>query len=192
MSSPKENRNKRKYHRFAVFFGCVLIVFMAILTMAMGSLVAPTRTRGTYLLASYDFRNETLPLGVTTDAPLHEEDGHHRLSTNHIGAQIGLTGFHSSHQLIVEISISGITLEATATLLENVPVYTMHSHYDEALRNSVLIDHVTFNETITKIFPIALTNRLVIIMSNFTSINTAPGFAYSMLLSQIHIYEFVA
>ena len=192
MSSPKENRNKRNDHRFAIFFGSLLIVFMAVLTLAMGSLVAPTRTRGTYLLASYDFRNGTLPLGVATTAVLYEEDGHHRLLLNRIGAQIDLTGFQSSHRLIVEISISGLTIESGETLLEDVPVFTVQSHDDEALRNSIFINHVTFNETITKTFPMARTNRLVITMSNFASINDAHGFAYSLLLSQITIYEFVA
>ncbi|HOJ44852.1 MAG TPA: hypothetical protein PK340_02270 [Bacilli bacterium] len=160
--------------------------------MAMGSLVAPTRTRGTYLLASYDFRSETLPSGVITDALQYEEDGHHRLLLNRIGAQVDLTGFQSYHQLIVETSLSGLTIEAGETLLEDVPVFTLQSHYDQALRNSIFVYHVTFNETMTSMFPIARTNRVVLTMSNFASMNDAPGFAYSLLLSHIRIYEFVA
>lgn len=192
MSSPKENRNKRKDERFALFFGSALLSLVATLTMVLVSLVAPTRTRGTYLLARYDFKNGTIPLGVTTDASLYEEDGHYSLEMNRIGHQVRLQGFQASQQLIVEISISGMTLEASQILLEDTPVFTLQSYYDEMMRVSLCIDRVMFNETVNITFPVARVNNMVITMSNYASVDEAPGFAYSLLLSEINIYEFMA
>ena len=191
MSSQKESNPKNSKHKYNLVLPVFLCLLFGLLIGFLPSSNRDLRLPGKYLLANFDFTSDVMPQGVNTTATQYQEDNHYHLRFDEIGSKLSLEGFTSKLSVLVEISISGLTL-IDAIPLSDVPIFTVKTMNTHREISSDFICEVELEHPSSLTFVKNFINGVEVVFTNYASSSNTPHLAYSIILSRVAIYELVA